>query len=140
VVQNELTQEALRWLASETAQWVRARRWQLVVTEAVAQAGLRFNEWLVLVATLELTRAKQDAVSQNEVCRALGLTRMQVAVAMRAIDDLGLVSRGIDMDGFMWRVFVTQKGEARVAETRLRVLCAAQSALAANAGEGAMRG
>ncbi len=120
-MRTEPTDEALGGLENETAQWVRARRWQLSVTRAVAQFGLRFNEWLVLVTTLKLTRAKQDAVSQNDVCRAIGLTRMQVAVAMRRIDNLGLVSRGPDVDGFMWRVFVTNEGRALVSETSAQV-------------------
>ncbi len=128
-MRTEPRDEALGGLESEIAQWVGARRWQLSVTRKVAQVGLRFNEWLVLVTTLKLTRAKQDAVSQNDVCRAIGLTRMQVAVAMRRIDNLGLVSRGPDVDGFMWRVFVTKKGQALVSETNAQVLlCAAEPA------------
>jgi DNA-binding MarR family transcriptional regulator len=125
---RELTGEELSWFEKERAQWVRARRWQRVVSEAVAQVGLRFNEWLVLVATLELTRAKQDAVSQNEVCRALELTRMQVSIAMGTLAELGLVDRGPDVDGFMWRVFVTKAGEARMADTHPLVFDAAKSA------------
>ncbi len=125
-VQNQLTTRGLSWLESETAQWVRAMRWQRIVTAAVAEVGLRFNEWLVLVTTLELTRAKQDAVSQSDVCRALGLTRMQVSTAMGALAEIGLVDRGPDVDGWMWRVFVTKEGEARIAETRARVVDAAR--------------
>jgi len=124
---REPTNEELRWLASEAAQWVRARRWQRLVTGAVAQAGLHFNEWLVLSATDELTTAKHDAVSQNEVARALELTRMQVSRAMGTLSDYGLVDRGPDMSIYMlWRVIVTRAGRARLAAARKLVSDAAR--------------
>ena len=125
-VQDEQSDRERGWLESGTAQWIRAMRWQRTVTAAVAPIGLKFNEWLVLATTLQLTRDKGDAVSQSDVCRALGLTRMQVSAAMRALADAGLVDRGPDEDGWMWRVFVTRKGEARVGEARARAMDAAQ--------------
>lgn len=124
---DELSPDERGGFESETAQWVRAMRWQRTVTAAVTQAGLRFKEWLVLVTTLELIRAKRDAVSQSDVCRALGLTRVQVSVAMCALAENGLVDRAPDADGWMWRVFVTEKGEALIAEASARIVHAQHS-------------
>lgn len=123
---NEQTGDEPATIARAIRQWLDAMAWQRSVTAAVAQIGLKFNEWLVLGATLELTRTKRDAVSQSDVCRALGLTRMQVSVAMCALADAGLVDRGPDADGLMWRVLVTKKGQAQLAESRTRVTEAAR--------------
>ena len=122
---NQPPTQGVSWLECETAQWVRAMRWQRTVTGAVARVGLRFTEWLVLVTTLELIRANQDAVCQSDVCRALGLTRVRVSVAMCALAEKGLVDRGPDVDGWMWRVFVTKQGETRIAEARAGIVAAA---------------
>jgi DNA-binding MarR family transcriptional regulator len=76
----------------------------------LSSIGISFTEWLVLDATWALVDRTGDAVSENEVGRALELDAMTIWHAMAVLEHGGLVHRGCSMSGKSWRVFVTRKG------------------------------
>ena len=87
-------------------------RWQRSVENAVVESGLTFTQWLVLDATGQLIEETGDAVSQNDVARRLELDRMTISRVMRVLERKRLVSRGIDLTGRAWRVFLCEEAEA----------------------------
>jgi DNA-binding MarR family transcriptional regulator len=93
------------------AQWWRAMRWRAAVESSLAGTGLTFTQWLVLDALSDLIRESDDAVNQNEVAARVALSRASVSLVMRALERRWLVSRGPDLTGRAWRIFLTDTGE-----------------------------
>ena len=91
-------------------QWLAALRWRERMKTYLSSMGISFTEWLVLDATWSLVDRTGDAVSQNEVGRALELDAMSIWHAMAVLEHRGLVHRGCSMSGKSWRVFVTRRG------------------------------
>jgi len=91
-------------------QWLSAVRWRQRVNACLAPFGLSFSDWLVLDATWSLMHRTGDAVSQNELGKALELDGLTVWHAMAILEHRGLVNRGCSMSGKTWRVFVTRQG------------------------------
>lgn len=93
-------------------QWSAARRWRRRVEVVIADSGLKFFEWLVLDALRLLIEATDDAVIQNDLALHLELDRNTVSRAVTALAEAGYVSRGIDVTGRAWRLWLTDEGEA----------------------------
>jgi DNA-binding MarR family transcriptional regulator len=91
-------------------QWLSALRWRQRMKTCLASSGIGFTEWLVLDATWSLVDRTGDAVSENEVAKALELDAMTIWHALAVLDHRELVSRGCSMSGKAWRLFVTGKG------------------------------
>jgi DNA-binding MarR family transcriptional regulator len=87
-------------------------RWRRSVDAVLTAAGLTFTQWLVLDALQELIEETGDAVSQNEVCARVELDRSTVSAVMRLLQEKQLVSRGIDITGRAWRVFLHGRASA----------------------------
>ncbi len=98
------------------ARWFAAMRWRRQVEAVLAGVGITFTQWLVLDALRELIAELADAVSQNDVARRLELDRVTVSGVMRALERKGLVSRGIDITGRAWRVFLNAEADALLRE------------------------
>lgn len=98
------------------ARWFAAMCWRRQLEAVLAGVGITFTEWLVLDALRELIAERDDAVSQNDVARRLELNRMTVSGVMRGLERKGLVSRGIDMSGRAWRVFLNAKADVLLRE------------------------
>ncbi|HEY2404900.1 MAG TPA: hypothetical protein VGI10_02810 [Polyangiaceae bacterium] len=102
------------------------------MTRELSQLGLSFSEWLVLDATWQLMLELDDAVNQAMVVVRSGLDKMTVSRAMRALEASGSVTRGPDLSGPAYRIFVTKRGEhlARHAEQCVNRLSAQGVSLA----------
>lgn len=107
------------------AQWWRAMRWRAAVESSLAGTGLTFTQWLVLDALRDLIRESDDAVNQSEVGARLALSRANVSFVMRALERKWLVSRGPDLTGRAWRIFLTDDGERLLCGVAERVAAAA---------------
>lgn len=83
-----------------------------MVELVIADSGLKFYEWLVLDALRLLIDATDDAAIQNDLALHLELDRTAVSRAVTALTEAGYVSRGIDVTGRAWRLWLTDRGEA----------------------------
>ncbi len=107
------------------AQWWRAMRWRAAVESRLAGTGLTFTQWLVLDALRDLIRESDDAVNQSEVAARVALSRANVSFVMGALERKWLVSRGPDLTGRAWRIFLTDSGEQLLCAVTARVEAAA---------------
>jgi DNA-binding MarR family transcriptional regulator len=89
------------------AEWRAARRWRCRVESALEHEGCPFSEWLVLDALRELSLELADDVNQNEVAARTTLERSTVSRIMHALEAKELVSRGPDLTGRAWRIYLT---------------------------------
>ena len=103
------------------AEWLAAMRWRRRVEAALRGVGLTFTQWLVLTGTQELVEEGGDAVSQKEVAARVELDEATVSQVMRLLQEKQLVSRGIDMCGKAWRVFLEARAERLLREHRAGV-------------------
>jgi DNA-binding MarR family transcriptional regulator len=118
--------------ASEAVErWRAAQRWRRWANAELASVGLTLTQWLVLESARALVRESGDAVSQKEVSVRVELDQMTVSQVMRVLDKKGFVSRGPDMEGRAYRVFVTSQGDALVARgwERLQAVANPEEAL-----------
>jgi DNA-binding MarR family transcriptional regulator len=92
-------------------EWRLATRWRRRAEAALSDAGLTLSQWMVLDALSELIAETEDAVSQNEVCERVELDRATISAVMRRLEKKQLVSRGIDLTGRAWRIFLTPRAE-----------------------------
>jgi DNA-binding MarR family transcriptional regulator len=107
------------------AQWWRAMRWRAAVESSLAGTGLTFTQWLVLDALRDLIRESDDAVNQSEVAARVALSRANVSFVMRTLERKWLVSRGPDLTGRAWRIFLTDSGEQLLCTVAAQVGAAA---------------
>jgi DNA-binding MarR family transcriptional regulator len=101
---------------AQKARWFAAMRWRRHVESVLAVLGITFTQWLVLDALRELVAETEDAVSQNDVARRLELDRVTISGVMRTLERKWLVSRGIDITGRAWRVFLTDEADSLLRE------------------------
>ena len=98
-----------------------AARWRRGVERCLEGSGLSFRQWLVLDATRLLMRRSGDAVSQSQVARHLQLERQALSDAMPLLERMSLVTRGPDLSGPAWRVYVTDEGLNLLRKYRQRI-------------------
>ena len=103
------------------AQWLRAMRWRRSVQAALRERGLTFTQPQVLEALQTLIRERQDAVSHTDVAVHLELDRVTVGAVMRLLERRGLVSHGDAYMSDAWRVILTRKSKALLAQQRERL-------------------
>jgi DNA-binding MarR family transcriptional regulator len=92
--------------------------WRRLVDEALAPLRLTLTQWLVLEATLTLTRKQRDAVSQKQVSERTGLDKVTVSQRMQSLERNGYVDRAPDFIRPAWRVRVTDKGALALEDAR----------------------
>ncbi len=82
--------------------------------EAAAQralgAGHPFVQWLLLAAIAELTKEREEDVSQALIATRTGLSRKVVCHWMNLLNEQGLVDRGEHRDGRCWSVLLNREG------------------------------
>ena len=103
------------------AEWLHAMRWRRRVEAVLVPAGLTFTQWLVLRATQELVTERRDAVNQREIGARVELDPATISQVMRTLEKKQLVSRGIDMNGTAWRVFLEPRAERLLCEQKARL-------------------
>jgi DNA-binding MarR family transcriptional regulator len=108
-------------MAAVKAQWWRAMRWRIAVEAALAGSGLSFTQWLVLDAMRDLIAERDDAVNQSEVAARVALSRAQMSSVMQELERKWLVSRGPDLNGRAWRIWLLQPAEALLDEVAARI-------------------
>jgi DNA-binding MarR family transcriptional regulator len=96
--------------------WLAAMRWQRRVEWALARFDLSFFQWLVLDSLATIHRETRDAVSQVQVSRRLELGRASISRLMARLDRRGLVDIAPAWPTKEYRIYLTQKGKALLAE------------------------
>ena len=96
-------------------------RWRRTVERALRDCGLTFTQWLVLDALETLIRETEDAVSHSDVAVHLELDRATVGAVLRLLERKNLVSHGEAYMSKAWRVILTRKSKALLAEQRQRL-------------------
>ena len=91
------------------AEWLSAMRWRRRVASACAGARLSFPQWLLLHSAQGLIDETEDAVIQAQIAARLELDQTTVSQMVRRLEDRDLVSRGGDMTGKAWRVYLTDE-------------------------------
>lgn len=89
------------------AEWLSAMRWRRRVESACAAWRLSFPQWLLLHATQRLIAETEDAVIQAQIAARIELDQTTVSQMVRRLEARNLVSRGGDMTGKAWRVYLT---------------------------------
>jgi DNA-binding MarR family transcriptional regulator len=93
-------------------------RWRRLVDEALAPLRMTLTQWLVLEATLALTRELRDAVSQKQISERTGFDKVTVSQRMQTLERNGYVDRAPDIIWPAWRVRVTDKGVLALEDAR----------------------
>lgn len=112
--------EERRWLARPTiaglratelrkAEWLEAMRWRRRVESTCAASGLSFTQWLLLHSARRLIEETNDAVIQAQIAARIELDQTTVSQILRRLEGRRLVSRGGDMTGKAWRVYLTEE-------------------------------
>ena len=91
--------------------WREARLFQEQAQALLADEMVPFVEWLLLETLRELSEEERGPVSQVRVAKRTGLSEGVVSYWMAAMTEFGVVDRGPDMDGRMWRVLLTDLGK-----------------------------
>lgn len=65
-----------------------------------------------------MIRTLEDAVTQVDIARRADLHPNSISYLMRVLSERGLVSRAPDVFGTAWRIYLTEEGEALLAESR----------------------
>jgi DNA-binding MarR family transcriptional regulator len=112
--------EERRWLERPTivglratelrkAEWLSAMRWRRRVESACAVSHLSFPQWLLLHSAQRLIDETKDAVIQAQIAARIELDPTTVSQLVRRLEARHLVSRGGDMTGKAWRVYLTDE-------------------------------
>jgi DNA-binding MarR family transcriptional regulator len=116
--EEQRLREERRWLEKPTivglratelrkAEWLEAMRWRRRVESTCAVSGLSFAQWLLLHSAQRLIEETEDAVIQAQIAARVELDQTTVSQMVRRLEGRGLVSRGGDMTGKAWRVYLT---------------------------------
>src|SRR6185503_19271030 len=97
------------------------QRFQRAADLATAPLGVTLIQFAVLRSTDELCARLDDAVSESDVVAAMGIRKMRVSRAMRALARRGLVDIGPSASGVAYRVIVTPRGRMALRECRDRL-------------------
>jgi len=103
------------------AEWLNAMRWRRQIESACAGTGLTFTQWLLLDSARQLIAETEDAVIQAQIGARLELDPATVSEVVKRLEQKGLVSRGGDITGKAWRVYLTPKAELLLRELEVRV-------------------
>ena len=120
--EQRLRQER-RWLEKPTvvglratelrkAEWLEAMRWRRRVEAACSACSpkpLSFTQWLLLHSAQRLIDETEDAVIQAQIAARMELDQTTVSQVVRRLEARHLVSRGGDMTGKAWRVYLTDE-------------------------------
>ncbi|HEY3256962.1 MAG TPA: winged helix DNA-binding protein [Polyangiaceae bacterium] len=112
--------EERRWLEKPTivgvratelrkAEWLSAMRWRRRVESACAASCLSFPQWLLLHSAQRLIEETEDAVIQAQIAARIELDQTTVSQLVRRLDERQLVSRGGDITGKAWRIYLTDE-------------------------------
>ena len=99
----------LRATELRKAEWFSAMRWRRRVEAACADSRLSFTQWLLLHAAQRLIEETKDAVIQAQIAARVELDQTTVSQMVRRLEERRLVSRGGDMTGKAWRVYLTDE-------------------------------
>jgi DNA-binding MarR family transcriptional regulator len=116
---HERPTPAPRPTAGWRAAWREARRFQIDAQKAIGRHA--FYEWLLLETLQELLDETGDAVSQVEIAKRAGITKMMTSYWMTWMDEHGLVDRAPSFDGRAYRILFGERGREvlRVCNERL---------------------
>jgi len=93
------------------AEWLNAMRWRRQVQSVCTDSGLTFTQWLLLDSARQLIAETEDAVIQAQIAARLELDQTTISDVVQRLEHKKLVSRGGDITGRAWRVFLTAKAE-----------------------------
>jgi DNA-binding MarR family transcriptional regulator len=119
--------EERRWLAKPAivglratdlrkAEWLSAMRWRRRIESACAASRLSFPQWLLLHSAQRLIEETQDAVIQAQIAARIELDQATVSQLVRRLEERQLVSRGGDITGKAWRVYLTDEARQLLRE------------------------
>jgi len=97
--------------------WMRANGNRRRAETALRAHGLSFPLWWVLYTTDELIRETSDAVSQRAVSHRTQMDKSTVSYLMGVLAERNLVDRGPEFGGTSYRIWLSEKGEALIAES-----------------------
>ena len=101
--------EGVRATELRKAEWLSAMRWRRRVESTCAESRLSFAQWLLLHAAQQLIEETHDAVIQAQIAARVELDQTTVSQLVRRLEGRQLVSRGGDMTGKAWRVYLTDE-------------------------------
>jgi len=99
----------LRATELRKAEWLSAMRWRRRVESACAASRVSFPQWLLLHSAQRLIDETKDAVIQAQIAARVELDQGTVSQMVRRLEERGLVSRGGDITGKAWRVYLTDE-------------------------------
>ncbi len=91
------------------AEWLSAMRWRRRVESVCAASRLSFAQWLLLHSAQRLIEETEDAVIQAQIAARVELDQTTASQIVRRLEGRQLVSRGGDMTGKAWRVYLTDE-------------------------------
>ena len=98
----------LRATELRKAEWLKAMRWRRRIELACVSSRLSFTQWLLLHAAQRLIQETEDAVIQAQIAARIELDQTTVSQLVRRLETRHLVSRGGDITGKAWRVYLTE--------------------------------
>src|SRR6187431_1911334 len=125
--EEQRLREERRWLEKPTivgvratelrkAEWLSAMRWRRLVESDCATSRLSFAQWLLLHSAQRLIEETNDAVIQAQIAARVELDQTTVSQMVRRLEARELVSRGGDMTGKAWRVYLTDEARRLLRE------------------------
>jgi len=96
-------------------------RWRRQIHVICDGSGLTFTQWLALDSARQLIAETDDAVIQTEIAARLELDHATVSQVIQRLEAKALVSRGEDMTGKAWRVFLTGQAERLLSQLDARI-------------------